>query len=232
MAKFSIRVPFKQCLVLLTITSILFLSMFLPPRKTQLFLPNQKNGWYTWLKETGKDNDPKKVFSFDKQNILHASGEDFGYVCTHKKYKNFKLTLEFKWGEKKYPPRENAKRDGGVLYLVDNYAGDRIWPKGIEFQIQEGDCGDFWMVDSATIVFKGQITKKEQWHQEIKIKDAEKPHGQWNKVEIIVNKGKVIHRLNGEVVNEGSDPSIKEGQILLQSEGAEVFYRNVILEEL
>ena len=83
-----------------------------------------------------------------------------------------------------------------------------------------------------TIIFKGQITKKEQWHQEVKITDAEKPHGKWNKVEVIVNNGKITHRLNGVLVNEGSDPSIKEGQILLQSEGAEVYYRNVVVEEL
>jgi putative transposon-encoded protein len=222
----------KRNWVLATVLSVFFLSSFtFFNKKVKLFSPNQKDEWYVWLQKTGKDNDPKKVFTFENKT-LHVSGEDFGYVCTKKKYGNFKLTLEFKWGEKRYAPRDTVKRDAGVLYLVDNYDGDKIWPRGIEFQIQEGDCGDFWMVDNATIVFKGQVTKKEQWHQEVKLKDAEKPRGKWNKVEIIVNKGQITHRLNGELVNEGRDPSVKEGQILLQSEGAEVYYRNVVLEEL
>jgi putative transposon-encoded protein len=222
----------KRNWVLFSLLSAIFLSSYvLPHKKTKLFLPNQQGEWYTWLEKSGKNKDPKQVFTFEN-NIIHASGEDFGYICTQKKYSNFKLTLEFKWGEKKYPPREKAKRDAGVLYLVDNYDGDKIWPRGIEFQIQEGDCGDFWLVDNATIVFKGQVTKKEAFHQEIKIKDAEKPHGKWNKVELTIQNGKITHRLNGVLVNEASGASIKEGQILLQSEGAEVYYKHVIVEEL
>ena len=31
----------------------------------------------------------------------------------------------------------------------------------------------------------------------------------------------------GVVVNEGTDPNFREGRIALQSEGAEIFYRNI-----
>jgi hypothetical protein len=161
-----------------------------------------------------------------------VSGEDFGYITTNSKYSDFHLILEFKWGEKKYPPRENEKRDAGILYLSDFYSGDKIWPRSIEFQIQEGDCGDFWMTDSTTIVFQNRITEPKNWHREVKFSDAEKPHGQWNKVEVIVKGGKITHKINDVVVNEGSDPSVKEGAIVLQSEGAEIFYKNVSLTEL
>ena len=212
------------------LSALLFGSFTTANKKTKLFLPNKKSDWYTFLESTGKDNDPKKVFTFEKKT-LHVSGEEFGYICTTKKYSNFKLTLEFKWGKKRYAPRENAKRDAGVLYLVDSSSGDKVWPPSIEFQIQEGDCGDFWIIGNATIVHKGKVTKPEPYHQEVKFKDAERPNGKWNKVEVVVNKGHIRHRLNGELVNEGSDPSIKSGEILLQSEGAELYYRNVIIEE-
>ncbi len=112
------------------------------------------------------------------------------------------------------------------------YNGDKIWPRSIEFQIQEGDCGDFWMTDSTTIVYKDTLTKADRWHREIKFLDAEKPNGNWNKVEVIVKNGKITHILNGKVVNEGSDPNVKEGNILIQSEGAELYYKNVVVEEL
>lgn len=208
-----------------------FLFSYASKKKTRLFLPDQKNEWYTWLEKSGKNNDPKKVFVFEN-DVLHVRGEEFGYIVTEKKYRDFHLSLEFKWGEKKYPPRENAKRDAGILYLIHFYNGDKIWPRSLEFQIQEGDCGDFWMTDSTTIIYKNVVTKAERGHREIKFLDAEKPNGEWNKAEVIVKDDKIIHILNGKIVNEGSNPSIKDGNILLQSEGAELFYKNAEIEEL
>lgn len=223
---------FKQFLIInkmknkFLLLPVVLLSIYL----VSFIEPDKKIDWYTWLEKSGKNNDPKKVFVFDG-NAIHVSGEEFGYMCTEKKYSNFKLTLEFKWGTKKYAPREDEKRDAGILYLAHHYKGDKIWPRSFEFQIQEGDCGDFWMTDSTTIVYKGQTTKSDRWHREIKFTDAEKPNGEWNKVEVIVQNGKITHRLNGVVVNEGSEPSIKEGHIILQSEGAELYYRNVKIKE-
>jgi Domain of Unknown Function (DUF1080) len=200
------------------------------PKKISLFLPQEKTKWHIYLEKSSL-NDPKQVFKFE-DNAWHASGEDFGYMITNRKFKNFHLVFEFRWGEKKYPPREKAKRDAGVLYLVDLYSGDKIWPRSLEFQIQEGDCGDFWMTDSTTISFHGVQTEPKNWLRGEKLVDAEKPTGQWNTVEVIVNKGKITHILNGKVVNEGSNPSVKEGNILIQSEGAEIYYRNLIVTEL
>lgn len=197
----------------------------------KLLRAGQKDEWYTFLAKAGKNNDSLKVFDIGK-NIIHVSGQDFGYIATVKKYHNFHLTLWFKWGEKKYPPREKEKRDAGILYRADLYSGDKIWPRSIEFQIQEGDCGDFWMTDSTTIVYKGKVTQPQNWHREAKLTDAEKPHGNWNKAEVIVDKGKITHLLNGTIVNEGSNPSIGEGQIMIQSEGAELYYKDVSIQIL
>lgn len=210
---------------------LLFILSFSAGKKTKLFLPDDKNDWYIYLSKSGKDNDPKKVFAFEG-DILHVSGEEFGYIVTNKKYSNFHLTLEFKWGEKKYPPRENEKRDAGIMYHVNLYNGDKIWPRSLEFQVQEGDCGDFWMTDSTSIVPREVPTPPKNWHRVEKRKDAEKPKGEWNKAEIIVNNGRVTHIMNGEVVNAAQLFNTKEGLILLQSEGAEIFYRNAEVEEL
>ena len=37
------------------------------------------------------------------------------------------------------------------MYHVILYSGDKVWPRSLEYQVQEGDCGDFWMTDSTTI---------------------------------------------------------------------------------
>jgi hypothetical protein len=112
------------------------------------------------------------------------------------------------------------------------YSGDKIWPRSLEFQIQEGDCGDIWLTDSVSIIHADTLTPKTQGHRVIKSKDSEKPNGQWNKVEIIVKNGKLTHLMNGVLVNDGQDPSLPGGRIVLQSEGAEIYYRNVKLLEL
>jgi hypothetical protein len=206
------------------------LFFYLPKKKDRLFLPDKKNEWHVWLSKTGND-DPKHVFSFE-DGMIHASGEDFGYMITEKKYRNFHLSVEFKWGEKKYPPRDKDKRDAGVLYHINLYSGDKVWPRSLEYQIQEGDCGDFWMTDSTTIIYKDTLTVPKNWLRAIKLKDAEKPTGEWNKVEVIVKDGMITHLLNGEVVNKAGLGNTKEGNILIQCEGAEIFYRNAEVEEL
>lgn len=59
--------------------------------------------------------------------------------------------------------------------------------------------------------------------------DVEKPAGQWNRLEAICDRGNVTYFLNGVKVNEGRDGSFQEGRILIQSEGAEMFFRNIEL---
>lgn len=211
------------------LSAILF-SSFIPGKNSRLFLPDKSDGWYIFLSASKKDNDPKKVFRFEK-NVLHVSGEEFGYISTEKKYRDFHFTVEFKWGEKKYPPRLNAKRDAGIMYHVNFYNGDKIWPRSLEYQVQEGDCGDFWMTDSTTIIHKDTLTTSRNSLRVIKSADAEKPNGEWNKAEVIVRNGKITHILNGKIVNEAALGNTKEGNILLQSEGAEIFYRNARVKE-
>lgn len=210
---------------------MLILSSSAPKKKARLFLPEKSDDWYTFLSASKKNNDPKKVFQFEK-DVLHVSGEEFGYITTKKKYSNFHFTVEFKWGDAKYRPRLNAKRDAGIMYHVNFYSGDKIWPRSLEYQVQEGDCGDFWMTDSTTIVHKDTLTTSRNSLRIIKSADAEKPNGEWNKAEVIVKKGKITHILNGKIVNEGALGNTKDGTILLQSEGAEIFYRNAYVKEL
>ncbi|MBN8826344.1 MULTISPECIES: DUF1080 domain-containing protein [unclassified Spirosoma] len=197
---------------------------------TPIFNANHKNEWYTFLSESGKNHDPHAVFTFEG-DVIHVSGEEFGYIATNKEYSNFHLRVEFRWGEKKYPPRVNDKRDAGILYHADFYNGDKVWPRCLEYQIQEGDCGDVWMVDSVMVMHRGKQTTPMNWIRGQKELNNEKPNGEWNTAEVIVNKGKFIHMLNGKKVNEGELINTQKGHILLQSEGAEVFYRNASIRE-
>ena len=69
----------------------------------------------------------------------------------------------------------------------------------------------------------------------------ERPHGEWNTLELICFENKSIHIVNGEVVmilqnsryvEDGKKVPMNKGRIQLQSEAAEVFYRKIQLKNL
>lgn len=194
-----------------------------------LFNGKDLSGWSSFLKTKGKNNDPDTIFSVSK-GLLHITGKEFGYLVTEKTYSNFHLIVEFKWGERRFPPRENKPRDNGILYYV--VSQDKVWPRAIECQIQEGDCGDFWLIDSVTVVIDGKRTEPTKNTRLIKKQDNEKPLGEWNRIEVIAKDGKCTHVVNGVVVNEAEDASIRSGRIIIQSEGAEIWYRKIEIKEL
>ncbi len=144
-----------------------------------LFNGKNLNGWYSFLSTKGKNNDPEKVFSIEN-GLLHISGKEFGYICTEKVYDNFHLAVEFKWGVKKWPPRDadTTRRDNGICYYVPLNAKDTVWPKSIECQIQEGDVGDIWLIDSTTVVVDGVKTTPKDYFRAKKKKDGEHPTGE------------------------------------------------------
>jgi hypothetical protein len=142
--------------------------------------------------------------------------------------------VEYKWGTKKYPPRDadSVKRDNGICYYFPLNERDTVWPKSIECQIQEGDTGDFWLIDSTTIITNGVRTEPGTFVRIPKKFNGEMPTGEWNRIEIIANNGKLTYIVNGKIVNEGEAPSVTAGKILIQSEGAEIYYRKIEIAEL
>ncbi len=224
---------FKRLLISAGLTGFACLSIQSSPEEKFQNIFNGKDftGWYSFVEGYGKNSDPLKVFKVEPNGIIHVSGEKFGYLCSEKEYQDFHVKLEFRWGEKRWSPRLYEKRDSGLLYLIPADSTDKIWPCGIECQIQEGDTGDFWLISNPTIVIDGVRTAPGAYTRSIKKKDAERPHGEWNTVEAIVRDGHCQHFVNGVLVNEGFDASIPKGKLLIQSEGAEIYYRNIQLKK-
>jgi len=59
--------------------------------------------------------------------------------------------------------------------------------------------------------------------------DVESPAGGWTRLEVIADGDRITNIVNGTVVNRGERLSTREGKILLQSEGAEIYIRRVEL---
>jgi|GEM_PF-4618170 len=199
-----------------------------------LFNGKDLDNWHTFLKEKGLDNDPEGIFSITEGATLKISGKKFGYIYTKKEYENFHLSVDFKWGEAKYAPREHHKRDSGILYNIPHGTPNKLWPKSLECQVQEGDCGDIWLLGGTTIQSDSQRIPHPEWGlvRLLKTADNEKPHGQWNRLEVISKDGVSKHYVNGQLVNQGTNASSVKGRIALQSEGAEVYYRNIKIRKL
>ncbi|HEA29992.1 MAG TPA: DUF1080 domain-containing protein [Leeuwenhoekiella sp.] len=212
----------------------------------------------------GFNNDLPEVFSVvevDGAPALRISGAVFGGISTVKEYQNYHLQLHFKWGKEKHEPRLNAPRDSGLLYHgVGNHGdGDGVWLRSQEFQVQEGDCGDYWGVAGAQVDVKTTKLNDSVYQYDPKATlrtfsqsapqgrhvkkqpNAEKPSGEWNTLDLYCYKGKSAHVVNGVVtmilnnsqlvLGEDQKPLIK-GKIQLQSEGAEVFYRDIKIKPI
>src|SRR5262245_30375005 len=115
-----------------------------PNELTPLFSGKDLAGLTTWLKDTKRD-DPRGVFSV-KDGILHLSGDGLGYVATDKAYRDYHLTVEYKWG-KKTDGGKYVRNSGILLHATgpDGGAGG-AWPSCIECQLAQGCVGDFIVI--------------------------------------------------------------------------------------
>jgi hypothetical protein len=246
-----------------------------------LFNGRSLEGWYTFLPSTGKNSDPKGVFKAEDGMIhildipVSAKHQEFGYLATHQELSNCRIHAEYKWGTKRFPPREEAKRDSGLLY---HFVGpDKVWPCCLEFQIQETDTGDTWMVGGARATsnvvsdsfpmysrsgvpqgeegtFRAPAALQQPYSLPLHIvtlsggrffKDADfEDRTGWNSVELVLDGDRSTHIVNGRIVNRTwdhrqPDPNrsgemmvLDRGRIMLQDEGAEIWFRNIKMKPL
>ncbi len=204
----------------------------------------------------GLNNDPKKVFTTFSENgttVLHISGEIYGCVTTKAEYSNYHFQTDFKWGERKWEPRAKSKRDSGILYHCHGEHGAfwKVWKSSLEYQVQETDLGDFFKLAGAKAQARFRLREGEKrpifdpTASEARSPgsveasaEPDKPHGEWNRLEVYVLGDSAIHVVNGVVVFaltgalDKNNKQLKSGQIQLQCEGAECFYRNVRLSPI
>ena len=232
--------------VSLLLSAIASLGLGAEPPHAGVRLFNGKNldGFDTFLKDKGLNNDPDRVFRV-YEGMVHVSGTEYGYFVTKKECENYHLKAEFKWGDATYPPRKDLARDSGILFHV--VGPHQVWPKSLEFQFIEGRTGEVILVGDDSSLTRDGVTKTRgetkdtrfarygqgPWKGVVGFRspenEVEKPHGEWNVVELIADGDRVTYKVNGKLANEGSGAKPSRGRILFQSEGAEIFFRNIEL---
>lgn len=189
------------------------------PSEVMLFNGKDLTGWTAFTPEDKKVETPVWTVT---DGILHCTGTPTGYLRTDKKYANYVLRLEWRFN-----PETKKPGNSGVMLRMGE--PDQVWPRTIEAQIWSGNAGDFWLMSGFEMTTDPALAKgrnRKKTHM------AEREVGQWNQYEIVVDHGDVTLFVNGELVNHGTNAEETPGYIGLQSEGAEIQFRNIGVVEL
>jgi hypothetical protein len=191
-----------------------------------LFDGKTLDGWAFIVKpdKDGKKADPKLTWSA-KGGVLHCTGKPNGCIVTAKEYGDY--TLRLKW---RFPA---AGGNTGVLLHVQD---EKYWPTSVEAQLQSGRAGDILLTNppgaKLEVERARQDPKLERRFLRIEPKDpAEKKLGEWNELEVTCKGGDVVISVNGVKVNEGKNGNLTKGRIALQSEGAEVEFKDIVIRK-
>lgn len=116
-------------------------------RTVELFDGESLDHFYTFIKDRGRDTDPKGVFSVKDGNIV-ITGEEWGCLTTNETFKDYHLVVEYQWTGPTHGNRAEKTRDSGLLVHSQGEDGgySGTWMYGIEVQIIEGGTGDFLVV--------------------------------------------------------------------------------------
>ncbi len=164
-----------------------------------------------------------------RDGVLRCAGQPKGYLYTSKDYRNFVLTLQWRW-----PPGTQPGNGGVLVRMVGQH---KIWPRSFEAQLNTGQSGDIWGLDGFALTGppeRSQTVEHPQFGQLRNVKrlaDRERPAGEWNTYEITAERGTISLRINGEQVNQAHDCDAAAGRICLTAEGDVIEFRNVRLVE-
>ncbi len=118
-------------------------------RPIALFNGRDLTGWTTWLADTHRD-DPRQVFSVD-DGMIRISGDGLGYLATQNTYRDYRLVVDFRWGERNWRDRQGRARDSGLFLHStgpdgNSFDGGGAYTAAFECQIMQGAVGDMILI--------------------------------------------------------------------------------------
>jgi hypothetical protein len=182
-------------------------------------------------------NTTKETWKLMKDGTLSNTGLPIGVIRSEKQYENFILHVEWKHVE--------AGGNSGVFaWSGANPAGTNPLPDGVEIQMLDLEWvdlnlrngvrppiayvhGELFGVQGVTTVAdnpRGDRSKS--------VENRVKGKGEWNTYDVVCVDGVIKLSVNGKFVNGISKSSQKKGYLCLESEGAQIFYRNLKVIEL
>lgn len=206
-----------------TLNETLFASAESPSQEKGIHWINVNTEKETWRKE---------------DDLLVCEGLPIGVVRSEKQYENFILYVEwrhmeaggnsgvFLWSDAK--PDEVGRLPGGVevQMLELDWVNQNINKDGVKPPIAYVHGELFGVGGVETLPDNPRGTRSKS------IENRALGKGEWNTYHVVCVDGTIKLSVNGKFVNGISQSSIKKGYICLESEGAEIHFRNFKLIEL
>ena len=173
-----------------------------------------------------------------RDGMIICKGKPIGVMRSEKQYENYILHIEWMHME----PGGNS----GCFQWANGTAPEgKPFPKGLEVQMLELDYinlhpdkdgkpltdayvhGELFGVGGLTLTPENPRGSRSK-----SIENRCKPKGEWNVYDVVAVDGTIKLCVNGKFVNGISKASQKKGYLCLESEGAEVHFRNIWILEL
>lgn len=173
----------------------------------------------------------------EDKELLICSGKPIGVMRSEKMYENFILEVEWKH-------MESGGNSGVFVWCDAKPAEHNRLPAGVEVQMLELDWININAKDGiqqpvayvhGELFGAGGVTTvpdNPRGERSRSVENRCKGKGEWNSYKVVCVDGTVKLSVNGKFVNGVSKSSVKKGYLCLESEGAQVHFRNLKLTEL
>lgn len=172
-----------------------------------------------------------------EKNLLICKGKPIGVMRSEKSYENFILQVEWKHME--------AGGNSGVFVWSDAKPGaENRLPGGVEVQMLELD----WVNQNISNGVKPPIAyvhgelfgvggvetvpDNPRGERSKSVENRCKGKGEWNSYTVVCVDGTIKLSVNGKFVNGISKSTVRKGYLCMESEGAEIHFRNLKITEL
>ena len=172
-----------------------------------------------------------------RDGMLICSGHPIGVMRTDRHYENFLLHIEWRHME--------SGGNSGVFAWSNGSIDQGRLPRGMEIQMLELDWPKLHPQRDGTLppiayvhgeLFGANglstIPDNPRGSRSKSIENRCNGKGQWNYYDVVCVDGVVKLSVNGKFVNGVRGASIKKGYLCLESEGAEIHFRNIRIMEL
>lgn len=217
-----------------------------------LFNGTDLSGWDKWIgyrdpaltyhqtteralgKNTSEGASTFRVVEEDGKPALYVEGKLWGALVHKGVYGNYHLRMQYKWGSKKYAPRQDMPENNGLLYHSYGKLGSVFgtWMPAVEFEIMRGSVGMAVQVGQSTGIrsYIGHDADLKLYpYRRYQVggalaevglptynveaaSDAERPTGQWNTLDLYVLGDRAVHVVNGVPVLEVHDLAVIDSQ--------------------
>lgn len=172
-----------------------------------------------------------------EKDLLVCSGHPIGVMRSEKQYENFILHVEwmhmeeggnsgvFVWSSATPPESENLP-DGVEVQMLEQGWVNLNKNNGIYPPLAYVNGELFGVGGVKTVPDNPRGTRSKS------VENRTKPRGEWNTYDVFCIDGNIRLSVNGKFVNGITRSSRKKGYLCLESEGAEIHFRNLKIIEL